>query len=57
MTKSHVTRDIHFSPFEMVYIYQPEIRDKLRRLKLIEPTDINMGDDISPELPYFKKSL
>ncbi len=50
MVRSHVNRDIHFSPFEMVYGYKPEIQKLPKRLKLAEPADVPMGDDITPEL-------
>ena len=50
MARSHINRDIHFSPFEMVYGYKPEIQELLKRLKLVKPAGVPMGDDITPEL-------
>ena len=36
MARYCVNRDIHFSPFEMVYGYRPEIQELPKRLKLVE---------------------
>ena len=50
MARSRVNRDIHFSPFKMVYGYKPEIQELPKRLKLVEPAGVPMDDDITPEL-------
>ena len=50
MARSCINRDIHFSQFEMVYGNQLEIQEKPRGLKLVEPTDVLLGESISPEL-------
>ena len=40
MARSRVNRDIHFSPFKMVYGYKPEIQELPKRLKLVEPAGV-----------------
>ena len=50
MARSRVIRDIHFSPFEMVYGYKPEIQELPNSLKLIEPEFFPQGNKVSPEL-------
>ena len=50
MARSRVNRDIHFSPFEMVYRYKPEIQELPKRLKLVELAGVPMGEDITSEL-------
>ena len=50
MARSRVNRDIHFSPFEMVYGYKPDIQDLSKGLQLVEPDDVPRGKNISPEL-------
>ena len=48
--ESCVNRNIHFSPFEMVYRYKPEIQELPKRLKLVDLDGVPMGHDITPEL-------
>ena len=50
MARSRVNRDIHFSPFEMVYGYKTDIQDLPNGLRLVEPDDVPRGDHISSEL-------
>ena len=50
MARSRVNCDVHFSPFEMVYGYKPEIQELPNSLKLIEPEVVPQGDKVSPEL-------
>ena len=50
MSRSRVNRDIHFSPFKMVYGYKPGIQDLPKDLRLVVPDDVPRGNDISPEL-------
>ena len=50
MVRSRVNRDIHFSPFEMVYGYKPEIQELPNSLKLIKPEVVPQGNKISPKL-------
>lgn len=50
MARSCVKRDIHFSPFEMVYRYKPNIQELTNDLRLVEPDDVPAGNDIIPEL-------
>ena len=50
MARSCVNKEIHFSPFEMVYRYNPEIHENPKRLKIVEPACIPMGDNTTPEL-------
>ena len=50
MARSRVNRDIHFSPFEMVYSYKPEIQELPNSLKLIKTEVIPQGNKVSPEL-------
>ena len=50
MARSRVNRDIHFSLFEMVYGYKPEIQELPNSLKLIEPEVVPQGNKVSPEL-------
>ena len=50
MARSRVNRDINFSPFEMVYVYKPEIQELPNSLKLIEPEVVPQGNKISPEV-------
>ena len=40
MARSRVNRDIHFSPFKMVYRYKPDIQDLPKGLQLVEPDDV-----------------
>ena len=50
MARFCVNRDIHFSPFEMVYGYKLEIQELPKRLKLVKPAGVPMGEKITPEL-------
>ena len=50
MARSCVNREIHFSPFELVYRYKPEIKELLKRLKLNETASVPIVDGIPPEL-------
>ena len=50
MARSRVNRDIHFSPFEMVYGYKPDIQDLPKGLRLVEPDDVPRGNDICCEV-------
>ena len=50
MARSRINRDIHFSLFEMVYSYKPEIQELPNGLKLIEPEVVPQENKISPEL-------
>ena len=44
MARSTVNRDISFSPFEMVYGYVLENKGFTKRLKLVKPAGVPMGE-------------
>ena len=48
MARSCINRDIHFSPFEMIYGYKPDTQDGIYVFWLVETDDVPRGNDITP---------